>query len=100
MLSREGIVHVGSGVPMADVCVTERRAPTSRWRVVVECRRSTIATTDGQQTARATDATAAPSVLNLDAAEEIRFGQVRQHRSQVRHETNAAWQLSPTASSW
>lgn len=36
MLSRESIVQVGSGGPMADVRVTGRRAPTSRWRVVVQ----------------------------------------------------------------
>lgn len=49
MLSRESIVHASSGGPMADVRLMERRAPTSRSRVVVERRRSTIATTDGCQ---------------------------------------------------
>lgn len=82
---------------MADACMMERRAPTSRRRVVVERCRSTIATTDGQTWAdRGRDG----KPERGGAAEKIRFEQVRQHRSQVRHETNAAWQLSPTASSW
>lgn len=76
------------GTPDGGRMCMERRAPTSRWQVVAERRRSTVATSDGQtltsiarRRTRATDATAAPSVST--AAKDIRFEQVRQHRSQV-----------------